>query len=392
MAQRLIVEALNVGARVTLRGRRRVYAEALTRSLDTLPAEWRALLAQWMRRAPRAKWPTLLADAGHSRVELARTLMNWLLEAGWIVAEETRSRTGWAPLWIEFRQPAELRSALGLADPEKVNEQWAMRRAVIANGFLRAHLDALDQLPAKRAVERAELLESVQRWGEDGRRGTRRDFALFARGATKQITAAEWQWLQSQVDLEASGIERHAPQLCLRAPVVLVTDTGAIDLQAAPDFVGLSIATVKQSRSIIGSVRYWRVIENRTSFERAARTYGAEDAVVWVPGFAPRWWLKAVAALLALAPAGALIACDPDPSGVEIALDVGKAWESVSLDWAPWQMSPAALESLPARRSLSMFDRAKLQSLRRRALPAELEHLVTWMTQHNQKGEQEGLI
>lgn len=392
MAQRLVVESLDVGARVTLRGRRRVYTEAPPQLPDTLPAEWRALLVQWMQRAPRAKWPTLLADAGHSRVELARALLDWLLNAGWIVSEEIRIRTGWEPLWIEFRQPAELRFALGLADPTMFSEQWATRRAAIEAGSLCAHLGALDQLPPKRAVERADLVEAVQRWREDGRCGTRRDFALFARGATKQITAAEWQWLQLQLDLEATGIERHVPQLFVRAPVVLVTASGAIDLQAAPDFVGVSIPTVKLSRSMLGSVRHWRVVENRTSFERVARAYGVEDAVVWVPGFAPHWWLEAVASMLILAPAEALIACDPDPSGIEIALAVGKVWETARLTWTPWQMSAAALQSLPSRRPLSVFDRTRLESLLRQSLPADLEQLADWMARHNQKGEQEGLL
>ncbi len=161
------------------------------------------------------------------------------------------------------------------------------------------------------------------------------------------------------------------------------TDAAA---QAAPDFVGVSKPTVKLSRSMLGSVRHWRVVENRTSFERVARTYGAEDAVVWVPGFAPHWWLEAVASMLILAPAEALIACDPDPSGIEIALAVGKVWETARLTWTPWRMSAAALQSLPSRRPLSVFDRTRLESLRRRSLPADLEQLADWMARHDQKG------
>lgn len=357
-----------------------------------LPGQWRTLLVQWLRRAPRAKWRTLLADAGHDRLEAARALLDWLLNAGWIVSEEVRTRTGWEALWIEFRQPAELRSALGLADPARFSEQWAIRRAVIAAGSLNAYLGALDQLPSKRAVERADLLEAIERWRDDSRFGTRRDFALFARGSTKKISPAEWQWLEDQLSLETAGIERHTPLLLLRGPMKLVTAMGAIDVQAAPDFIGLTVATVLQVQSIVSSAHRWRVVENRTSFERVARAHGSQDAIVWVPGFAPHWWLEAMASLLGFAPADAFIACDPDPSGIEIAVAVGKVWEAAKLAWVPWMMSAAALQNLPLRMPLSPFDRAKLDGLLRQRLPSDLEGLANWMNEHGVKGEQEGFL
>jgi hypothetical protein len=392
VARQLRVEALDVGARVTLRGRRRVYAAAPPRPLDALPADWRALAAQWIERAPRARWKTLLADAGHARVELAQALKDWLLEGGWVAVEETRAGTRWEPLWIEFRQPAAMRAALGLADPEGLRDEWQQRRARIAHGALSAHLAALDALTPGRALERADLLQAVDRWRSEKRHGTRRDFAQFARGSTKSVSAAEWQWLQQQLDLAAVGIERHAPTLLLRAPLALATVAGEIDLRAAPDFVGVTAETLRRVQVLRGHLDRWRVIENRTSFERCARAFGDRDAVLWVPGFAPDWWTEVVARLLSLAPAPALIACDPDPSGIEIALAVGRLWHQAGLPWDPWQMSATALAALPQRRPLSAFDSSRLQALLETDLPADLAALARWMAAHGEKGEQEALL
>lgn len=387
-----IVEPLDVGARVTLRGRRLIYDDSNPRPIDALPADWREVLARWLKRAPRAKWRTLVADAGHARVESAFALKDWLLDAGWLVVEEARAGGRWEPLWVEFRAAAALRQALGLADPQATYAAWTAQREAFGSGPLAAYLAALDALPPARALERAQLLHAVIRWRNEGRRGTRRDFAQFARGATKAISAAEWQWLQTQLDLAAAGIDRHAPTLHLRAPVLLRTPNGDISLGAAPDFVGITVATLKQTRSVHGRPAYWRVVENRTSFERVARASGQSDGVVWVPGFAPDWWTDAMRRLIALAPAPAWVACDPDPAGIEIALAVGDLWTDAGLAWSPWRMGAAALESLPARRPLTEFDRARLAALLGADLPHELAELARWIADHGEKGEQEALI
>ncbi len=52
-----------------------------------------------------------------------------------------------------------------------------------------------------------------------------------------------------------------------------------------------------------------------------------------MPGFAPTWWLESVELLITLQPAPALIACDPDPAGIEIALQAGRLWKGARLAW-----------------------------------------------------------
>mgnify|MGYP001348941980 CR=1 FL=1 len=48
-----------------------------------------------------------------------------------------------------------------------------------------------------------------------------------------------------------------------------------------------------------GQPGVWRLIENRTSFERSARQRTPDMAVVWLPGFPPGWWQESMRHLLA---------------------------------------------------------------------------------------------
>jgi hypothetical protein len=134
-------------------------------------------------------------------------------------------------------------------------------------------------------------------------------------------------------------------------------------------------------------------VENRTSFERVARNRAADAGVIWLPGFPPGWWRAAVAHLLALAPAPAAIACDPDPAGVAIALQAGALWQAAGLDWQPWHMDIATLQSLPSHGALNAWDSARIAQLRQTPkLPAPFVALLDYMQQHNIKGEQEGAL
>lgn len=387
--------ALDVGAQSTLRGRRRRKRIGARLALDALPAAERELLRDWLSGAPaRRKWDTLLRAAGSARVELAHSLLEYLLRRGQIEIEETRQGGRWLPLWVEFCAPQDLCRRLGLPDALAIEAEWqAVRAHVFADARVRAAAVDLDALPAARALVRHRLLGALGQWIADGCYGTRRDFSLLARGDTKAISNAEWKWLESRLDLAALGIERHAPLLLVRAPLALETPGGQIALGAAPDFIGLSTAAIAHASALSGGIGCWRLVENRTSFERAASAHGSRDAVLWLPGFAPVWWREAVARLVRLCPAPAQIACDPDPAGIEIALQAGAVWEAAGLPWQPWRMTPADLAALPSRKPLAANDPDRIEALlRRRELPRALAELAAAIRESGEKGEQEGLI
>lgn len=354
----------------TGRQRRRLQASTPTLPLDAWPPAWRALAARWLRRdAVRGKWSTLLASAGGDGFETAHDVLDALLAAGWIAIDEAWQQGRWQPVWIEFLDLPALRDALGLPAP-------GARQAAIEQA-------------------RAELLDALERWANFPQRpeqATRRDFAQFARGDTKGITTAEWDWLTAQVDLAAHGIGDHAPLLCLAAPLVLVLPRGRLDCNAAPDFLALPPSTLEQATVCEHHIVHWTLVENRTSFERVTRARGEGEGVLWLPGFPPGWWQSAVTRLLQLAPAPARIACDPDPAGIEIALTAGRLWENNGLDWQPWRMDAADLDALPARKPLTERDRDRLSTLLTASLPDGLRELATRIASSGEKGEQEGYL
>lgn len=382
-----------LGAKSTLKGRRTRQRMSAPLPLDALPADWRALLARWLRRGERTKWDTLRQDAGANQAESAHHLREWLLRAGWIRVEETREHGRWQPRWLIWTNSSALRRTLGLPDADSHATEWrALRDSPFCDARIQVVAATLDRLPPARAVSRHALLRAVDTWHVEQRYGTRRDFALFARADTKAITAAEWTWLDEQLGLRDYGVDRHTPTLWIRAPLIFATPHGPINLGASPDFIGLSLNSIAAVSGIDGAIAAWRVVENRTSFERVAREYGQRDAVIWLPGFAPGWWKQSVQHLLRLKPAPALIACDPDPAGVEIVLDAGRVWQSAGAHWQTWQMDAASLAALPKRKPLTERDRQRLTALSQLDLPEPLRALAEWMTTHGEKGEQEGFL
>lgn len=371
--------------------RRQRVSERPPRGLDALPDDWRQLLKRWVRRGGDSRWETLKGDAGVGRQNLAQALLDWLLENGWVALTEKFERAEWWPYRVQFLERAVLRAALGILDTDAAAANWqTLRNALPPDTPL---LDALDALPPKTALTRADLATALARWQLEQRSGTRRDFALFARDTTKAISDAEWNWLNDAIDLAEWGVERHTPLLLLAAPIALHLPDGEIKLAACADFAALTPATLAAATAASGAPARWHLVENRTSFERVARTRSSDAGVVWLPGFPPGWWREAVARLLTLAPAPAAIACDPDPAGVAIALQAGALWQAAGLDWRPWHMDVATLQGLPSHGALNAWDRARIaQLLQTPALPAALAGLLDYMQQHNLKGEQEGVL
>jgi len=96
--------------------------------------------------------------------------------------------------------------------------------------------------------------------------------------------------------------------------------------------------------------------------------------------------------MLELCPAPALIACDPDPAGIEIALDVARIWTEKSLMWHPWHMDAETLAGLNRKRDLTENDKDRLNRLLLQPMPENLRELAAWMLENGEKGEQEGIV
>ncbi len=202
--------------------KRRRTAQGAPQTLDTLPAEWRELLARWVRRGGNSRWETLRNDAGITHVQMAQDLLDWLLRAGWAAVTEQRKHSEWWPQQVELLHLPQLRAALGLRDKDDDAQRWQDIRAslqTLNNPALSPAVLALDELPVQRALARQDLIFKLHDWQTQQQSGTRRDFALFARGDTKALSDSEWNWLESVIDLAEFGIERHTPLLLIAAPL-----------------------------------------------------------------------------------------------------------------------------------------------------------------------------
>lgn len=388
-------QALDVGARATLRGRRK--RRNFTQDIHAAaawPMDWRELARDWFGGGDMLRWSTLLKRAGPSRVVTATELLDALLFAGWIEMDEKRESGGrWVPAQILLLDLERSREALGLPNRERLAANWAEIRARrLDEPTLADAATQLDHLAPALALRRYRWLTELDRWCLERRSGTRRDFAYFASGHTKGISEADWNWLASALDLTALGIDPHTPLLLIHGPLCLVLQSGRLDLSAAPDFLGITPASLSACVAVQGQVERYRLIENRTSFEHACRAAAPSEAVIWLPGHPPGWWRESMARLLQLHPAPAVIEADPDPAGIAIACEAGEVWTQRDLAWATHNMDAAVLDRLPRVQALSDVDRVQLENVMRSELPPGLRALGRAMLTLGIKGEQEGLV
>ena len=359
------------------------------------PDDWRAMAAEWVRgRRDRVRWERVLGAAGPSRATLAQHVLDALLASGWIAVDEVRDARGhWSPVRFEWIDRERSAAAIGLPDAA------ALRRdieAAASIGYrdprLAALADGLVGRPPALALRRFAILQALDVWLAEGRQGTRRQFALAASGDTKGVADADWRWLDESVELSSLGIGVHTPGIWLRAPLRLQLPAGVLDLGSVGDALALTPATLEAVSVVEGAVARWRIVENRTSFEQAARARGQVDGVLWVPGFAAPWWCTGAIALMRRAPAPVRIACDPDPAGIRIALAVGAACDAAGLAWRPWRMRAEDLAGLARRKPLGDFDRAELARLGTDPQArCRFAGLIDAMQGGGEKGEQEGL-
>lgn len=387
-------ELLSGASLVSPKATRRRFVASVGGSPLELPGEQVDLLRRWLKpQQARRKWPTLLADAGSKKIEAAMKLRDWLLRNGWAEIIERRAGSHWETNWLLFPRLNTLRDMFQLPDSEILASQWIQAASYqFDDGDLSAAHAALATLPLARRLQRFALLVKMESWCYEQRQGTRRDFALHARGDTKAITAAEWVWLEVAVDLQKAGIFEHTPHLLIAGPIRLYSLTSVIDLNASTDWVALTPETIAAMCRSEGLPNVWRLVENRTSFERVARARTPDQAVVWLPGYPPSWWTTAMDRLLQDAPGAAEIACDPDPDGVAIALQAAAIWEKRGLPWSSFAMAADDLKQLVQRKRLNEHDQQLLQRLLSGDLPPSLRTLALKIHELGEKGEQEAYL
>lgn len=394
-AQGIITLPLDVGAKRTMRGkRRRRSVRNDPTSLALLAEEQKELIRGWIKgSSSRRKWQTLLETSGFTSVLLAEELLKVLLEAGWVEIEEHRTQRGWEPVWIDFKDYEQLREHLGLSNRDKERAQADNLQGDFSTDELRIVAAQLDAFPAATKIKRHQLLRGVENWIQDGLQGTRRDFSLFVRGRTKDISTAEWDWLETQLDLASFGISAHTPLVRIKIPGCLVFPEGQVDFRLLPGFVALTEGQILRAAGFHGEISCWKVVENLTSFERVVAYSGEEEGVIWVPGFAPSWWVRSVTHLLAVAMAPGMVSCDPDPAGLFIASQVGKIWEQQKAAWDPWFMNPKDFEGKGILISMTDRDLGLLKTFNaRRCNHPELVDLAKWLEKNDKKLEQESFV
>lgn len=382
----------------------RVAASAPPAGLPLMSLPQREMLVRWARpdNLTRQWLPLLRSEAAHASIEEVEALATLLLNHGWVSVTDRQAKSGWQRQSITWLHLPTLKGLLGLGTLESRRDERSAQLQALAEWVRpheRLHAAAADLAAGGTALNlptlarRVELLQALARWQDEQHTGTRRDFELLARGRTKSLATAEWQWLDAHVDLAALGIERFAQQVWL---------AGALTLHWPPDHgcdlwalhcVGFAARDLLQVARASPPQHYW-LIENRASFERQAAQREAGVALVWLPGRPPGEWLSGVGALLDAAPAPARISADPDPAGVEIALTAGSLWEQRGLAWEPHLMGVEQLAS--TRQTLPLdahHDPAVLARIEARpGVPDALRQLCMHMAREQVKAEQEGWL
>jgi len=383
--------------------------------LPLLDPEQNALLKRWASSdGARRSRSALLKDAAPiSSIERAQALCDLLLRLGWIVRREQLVGGAWQWNAMTWRDLPRLQSLLGVSSPRLRDER---RRTLIeeSRAWLRSRaetlnhsaldpdlLDEIEQAVVQLCDDtslrleplsvRLQLLRAIAAWHDEGRQGSRRDFALYARGTTKALGEADWRWLEGSFDLERLRIARFAAVAWLAGDVTLNWSGQQVHL-AALHCLGLPLADLKRASSASAPARWW-LIENRASFERQAQQREGGLALLWMPGRPSVEWLESVDHLLRLAPAPAWISADADPSGVDIACAAGAVWQARKLPWEPHRMGVDQWTATSQYWPLNDHDRHLLEAqLARSDLPRELRQLCLAMQKEGRKAEQEGWV
>jgi len=388
-----LVERLPIGAR----GHHLLLQPTLAPTPLLLPQADQALLQRWLAlRVMRQRWTSLLGQG--SDAAQAEDLLRRLLECGWCEVElhAEPGRLGqWEPFWVSWREVYQLRSLIGLPDADARDEVVQLWRGwQPQNAILQGLADSLAQrLQSSTLERRLKIAQALDGWLSAGLWGTERQFSQYALGRSKAFGEADRRWLaEFGIALEACGISRHTPHVFLSGPLELYAG-GQLLLSAGLLQSGLALApeALQQVDAIRGPVQMVRIVENLSVFEVLTRQ--AEPVLtIWVPGYPHRRWLQAVGHLLAVLRLPVQVACDLDPAGVAIALQVGELAGQAGCAWQPWRMQADELTLAHGGQPLKEEDQQALARLARLPLPPMLADLCAAMLERQLKVEQEALF
>ncbi len=395
--------------------RERRAAAPVPEGLPLLEPGDEALLRRWIGSdSARRGREALLKDAlPLSSIERAEALCEALLRHGWLVRRERLQGGTWRWESITWRDLPRLQDLLGVSSPRsrsqerlkllQTAQEWLQSRTQAAShsaldpDLLDELERALAQLHADTGLRlellsaRLQLLTAVAAWHDERKQGTRRDFALRARGATKGLGEADWRWLENSFDLERLSVSRFAPVAWLAGELSLSWREQRVDL-APLHCLGLPLADLKRATGATAPRRWW-LIENRASFERQALQREPGVGLLWIPGRPSLEWLAAIEHLVRLSPAPAWISADADPSGVDIACTAGQVWQVQGQCWEPYRMGVDDWAATPQYWPLNHHDRQLLErQLHRPDLHPALRELCLAMQREGRKAEQEAWV
>lgn len=388
-----LVERFPIGAR----GHHLLLQPTLAPTPLLLPQADQALLQRWLSlRVMRQRWTSLLGQG--SDPAQAADLLRRLLECGWCEVElhAEPGRLGqWEPFWVTWREVYQLRSLIGLPDADARDEVVQLWRGwQPQNAILQGLADSLAQrLQSSTLERRLKIAQALDGWLSAGLWGTERQFSQYALGRSKAFGEADRRWLaEFGIALEACGISRHTPHVFLAGPLELYAG-GQLLLSAGLLQSGLALApeALQQVDAVRGVAQMVRIVENLSVFEVLTRQ--AEPVLtIWVPGYPHRRWLQAVGHLLAVLRLPVQVACDLDPAGVAIALQVGELAGQAGCAWQPWHMQADELTLAHGGQPLKEEDQQALARLARQPLPPMLADLCAAMLERQLKVEQEALF
>lgn len=379
-------------------------------ALSLLSKEDKDLLATWVRKdnVSRSR-ESLLKEAGISNIDRAETLSDWLLREGWITRKEKLQGGCWQWEGLIWRDLDRLKSLIGVGSRTQRDEARSQRLKQAHRWIKTLSTDipsdlhdsvnhAVEQLASESSLRvdilsaRLDLLTSLVEWHQAQMNGTRRDFALFAGEHTKSIGTTDWKWLERFFDLERLGVSHFLPMIWLAGDAQILWQERVMDLGSVR-YLAIPIEDVLRVTEIRQKLDYWWLIENRASYERQSGQRPRGALMAWLPGRPSQGWIRAIRHLLQLAPAPLRVSADADPAGIDIALTVGRVWESQAQEWEPYRMGVVEWQAVSQKWPLNDHDISLLQRLLSDTnLPEQMAALGKAMLLEGRKAEQEGWL